>query len=388
MALKDRGQKPTRTPTFFLRLLPWPFVPKLADFGLARTREEGQTRTGQPLGTPGYMPPEQTTTQEAITPASDVYSLGAVLYCALTGRPPFQSSDPVETMRLVREEEPVSVRRLNPSVRRDLETICVHCLQKEPAAVMPRHRTWPTTCNGFLQGEPPQARPMSWLRKVWRRVKRRREITWAACATLIVTLAFLASFIIIRRPGTRSTRAGTPSVRFDFQMTVDSVKATAEGSWTKAASLNNEISINCERNWRKTSFAPTNSTCRNQRPIAASILLKRLSSEMNPRRQGGFCWIAQSLYEKVYSRDSGRNSSRCGLARILIRLSAIHENQRDYSRATTEYESALKELKELTENEPDNLDYKLYLAEAHHRGGELFILVNFTRKQKPPTRIP
>src|SRR6185437_715772 len=82
-------------------------VAKVTDFGLARTRESGLSVTGEALGTPSYMPPEQARGQvKAMGPASDVYGLGAVLYCLLTGRPPFSSSDPVETMRQVCETEP------------------------------------------------------------------------------------------------------------------------------------------------------------------------------------------------------------------------------------------------------------------------------------------
>src|SRR5262249_24428153 len=109
-------------------------VVKVTDFGLARTRESGLSVTGAAMGTPSYMPPEQARGQrEAVGPASDVYGLGAVLYCLLTGRPPFQAADPFETMRQVCETEPIPVRQLNPGVPHDLETVCLKALQKEPA---------------------------------------------------------------------------------------------------------------------------------------------------------------------------------------------------------------------------------------------------------------
>src|SRR5262249_15114509 len=98
-------------------------VAKVTDFGLARMRESGLSVTGEAMGTPSYMPPEQARGQlKAMGPASDVYGLGAVLYCLLTGRPPFQAADPIETMRQVCDEEPVPPRQLNPSVPRDLAT--------------------------------------------------------------------------------------------------------------------------------------------------------------------------------------------------------------------------------------------------------------------------
>src|SRR5262249_50637201 len=100
--------------------------PKVTDFGLAKSIEGDShlTASGQVLGTPSYMPPEQATGNlSEIGPLSDVYSLGAVLYCLLTGRPPFQSSNVMETLKQVLTAEPVSPRLLNPAVDRDLETI-------------------------------------------------------------------------------------------------------------------------------------------------------------------------------------------------------------------------------------------------------------------------
>jgi serine/threonine-protein kinase len=123
-------------------------TPKVTDFGLACRLEdtEGLTLHGVLVGTPSYMAPEQARSDKSATgPATDVYALGAILYELLTGRPPFRADTSTATLRQVMEEEPASPTGLNSRVPRDLETICLKCLQKRPSAT-PARRPWPKTC--------------------------------------------------------------------------------------------------------------------------------------------------------------------------------------------------------------------------------------------------
>jgi serine/threonine protein kinase len=109
--------------------------PRVTDFGLAKKiqGDSGLTGSGQVMGTPSYMPPEQAGGKRAaVGPAADVYALGATLYALITGRPPFQAATAMETVIQVLSDEPVPPRRLNGSIPRDLETICLKCLEKEP----------------------------------------------------------------------------------------------------------------------------------------------------------------------------------------------------------------------------------------------------------------
>jgi serine/threonine-protein kinase len=136
--------------------------PHVTDFGLAKRVEGGPslTRSGAIVGTPTYMPPEQITgSRGALGPASDVYSLGVILYEMLTGRPPFQAASPVDTLMLVLEQDPVPPRLLNPGVDRELEMICLKCLQKPADLRYPTAQRLAEDLEAFLSGEPISARP-------------------------------------------------------------------------------------------------------------------------------------------------------------------------------------------------------------------------------------
>ena len=147
-------------------------VPKIADFGLAQLlNDSGQTRTGTVLGTPSYMAPEQARSAR-VGPGADIYALGAILFETLTGRPPFLGETGSDTVRQLQEEDPVAPRRLQPGIPRDLETICLKCLEKEPGR---RYRTADALAldlRRYLEDRPVLARAPSlsyrWIKFAWR----------------------------------------------------------------------------------------------------------------------------------------------------------------------------------------------------------------------------
>jgi serine/threonine-protein kinase len=179
-------------------------VPKVTDFGLVKrveAEDSEQTRTGVIMGTPSYMAPEQAWGSKEVGPLADVYALGATLYCLLTGRPPFVGPSASETILLMRHQEPVAPSKLQPNLPRDLETICLKCLQKEPEKRYANAEELAEDLRRFEAGEPILARPVGRMERLWRWCKRNPAL--AASAGIAIALAAclmvggpLAAFLI------------------------------------------------------------------------------------------------------------------------------------------------------------------------------------------------
>lgn len=165
--------------------------PKITDFGLAKKLDQvgGQTRTGDAMGTPSYMAPEQAFGNlKQIGPASDTYALGAILYELMTNRPPFHGETALDTMVQVMSQEAVPASRLQPKVPRDLNTICMKCLEKEPRKRYASALELAEDLRRFLANEPIQARPVSVGEQLVKFAKRRPGIAALTALSLALLL--------------------------------------------------------------------------------------------------------------------------------------------------------------------------------------------------------
>lgn len=173
-------------------------TPKIADFGLAKRLDDdsGHTHTGEILGTPSYMAPEQAEgKKDEIGPRTDIYALGAILYELLAGRPPFLGSTPLESLRQVVNNEPVPPSQCKATTPRDLEAICLKCLEKAPAHRYANAMLLADDLRRFLNGQPVTARHIGPMQRAWKGVRRHPQgVALVAC---LVILAFIPVYYVI-----------------------------------------------------------------------------------------------------------------------------------------------------------------------------------------------
>jgi WD40 repeat protein/tetratricopeptide (TPR) repeat protein/tRNA A-37 threonylcarbamoyl transferase component Bud32 len=168
-------------------------IPKITDFGLAKHLDvQSQTRTGAILGTPSYMAPEQAEGRaHAIGPATDVYGLGTILYEMLTGRPPFESDTSLSTIRQLLAQDPMPPSQLHHKVPRDLETICLKCLEKDPARRYHSADDLAEDLHRFLSNRPIEARPLGWWGRSMKWMRRHPTKAAVICGLILAALTLL-----------------------------------------------------------------------------------------------------------------------------------------------------------------------------------------------------
>ncbi|MBX7104238.1 MAG: protein kinase, partial [Gemmataceae bacterium] len=159
---------------------------KVADFGLVKDLAQvGLSQSGEMIGTPSYMAPEQASGAKRVGPPADIYALGAILYECLTGRPPFEGDNPISILMLVANSDPVHPARLRPGIPRDLESVCLKCLEKSPGRRYASARLLADDLERFLNGQSTEARPLSLAGRVVKLVRRHPVTTGLLCSVAV-----------------------------------------------------------------------------------------------------------------------------------------------------------------------------------------------------------
>jgi tetratricopeptide (TPR) repeat protein/predicted Ser/Thr protein kinase len=214
-------------------------VPKITDFGLAKQMdsESSQTKTGTVMGTPSYMAPEQGRGEKSIGHLADVYALGSMLYEMITGRPPFLAETVLKTLMRLLHEEPVPPSRLQPGVSRDLETICMKCLQKDPARRYATAADLADDLKRFQSGEPIRARPVGRPARAWRWCKRNPKLAvlYGTVSALVMVVAATAWSIV---SDMNRDRAAVAATREQAEQRLEqATEAVASGNFSRAQDL-------------------------------------------------------------------------------------------------------------------------------------------------------
>jgi serine/threonine protein kinase len=317
-------------------------TPKVADFGLAKelsaasihsttSGEPALTQTGEILGTPAYMPPEQASGIMAkLTPAADVYSLGAMLYEALTGRPPFQAPDALQTLFLVLSAEAVPPRTLLPKLPRDLDTICLKCLEKQARKRYATAKELADDLHRWQVGEPILARPIGAVERATKWARRHKAGAALVAVSAILLLALvgftIAQVVISTQLKTANEKLAANNIE------LEKAKNEADQSYGLATSTLDEIV-------RDTTLKL------NGMPNGEALLLDLLARQSNLNRQ----------LRALRPEDSGASSRY----RIALTMQSAYENNYGRFDAATRTRQALKDYLE-TElaRMPDDADLR------------------------------
>jgi tetratricopeptide (TPR) repeat protein/tRNA A-37 threonylcarbamoyl transferase component Bud32 len=347
-------------------------TPKITDFGLAKRYAEddaGQTRTGAIMGTPSYMAPEQAKGQTKDTgPAADIYSLGAILYDLLAGRPPFRGVTILDTLQQVRTLEPVPPRRLDATVPRDLETICLKCLEKEPAKRYATAGELAEDLRRFLADEPIHARPTPWWERCLKWARRRP----ATAALIAVSTLAAVSLLTVGGLWLNAAREAAEE-RERQQARVAKLERQRARDAEKQQRIEKEARAKAEREYRR---AETN--FRYARAAVDQMLTGvgqlRLAHEPRMERlRRDLLADALAFYQRFLRARGTDASVRAETARAQERVAAIQQMLGQPDQAEKAYRASLDLFRELPAPYAARPECRQDLATCYNNLGTLLV---------------
>jgi eukaryotic-like serine/threonine-protein kinase len=336
------------------------FVPRIMDFGLAKVLgdesaaavADHRTESGAIVGTPMYMAPEQAGGRSVIGPATDVHALGAMLYELLTGRPPFRGDDSVETLVLVRTQEPLAPGRLRPNLPRDLETICLKCLYKDPRKRYASAQALADDLLRYLRREPIQARRVGVLGRavLWCRRKPALAATIALAALTVAVVAGASGYQVLQeRDRYRAERDRAESQRLRAQAHLRQACQAVDQMLTRVGS---------------------------ERLVPVPHLMKVRIELFED---------AVRFYEELAQQEDGDPEVRAELIRAYLRLGDMyHHAFRESNKAERINRKALALAEQLAADFPGQPAYQKELAESLKALGLLLHLTDRSREAEAP----
>ena len=362
--------------------------PRIADFGLAKniSGDSGMTATGQVMGTPSYMPPEQAAGRvEEIGPLSDVYSLGALLYATLTGRPPFQSANAMETLKQVLDREPVAPRALNPAVDRDLETICLKCLEKEASNRYATADDLAEDLRRYGQGLPISARPMGRLAKAFRWCRRNKSVTAVIIMAAILTVAspIVAAVQFDLREQAEKNLALFKQERDRANRNLDHADAVVKKFVSEVGREQGVLSLypatqpirkkllGMARDYYETLIADNPNSSLSPRLAAANLNLAFLLDNLAGDNEEAIeaYHRAQEIYVRLAKEQPAESMYQSYLADCFDGIADLHNDLGQTNEAMRYHQRALTIRRRLAEQHPTRTRYQSDLAASHNNIG-------------------
>jgi serine/threonine-protein kinase len=351
--------------------------PKISDFGLVKrlADDAGQTQSGSIVGSPGYMAPEQAEGRSRdVGPLADVYGLGAILYHLLTGRPPFRASSVLDTLQQVRTQEPIPPSQFQPKLPRDLETICLKCLQKDPAK---RYATAGELAEDLRRcevGEAIRARPVGPLEKLWRWSSRNPRVAALSGAVAFLVVAWSITSTWLYRKARSNERTA--------------IRAAAAARENEILARNNaeEARRNAERARANAALAKrreelareTAQDAFNRMTRLGEQVIRRLQAKHEPARvqaewsrlRDDLASMLQKELVPIANRIEGQGDTSFGLAAMHQSLGDLLRRTGRGEEARREFRRAIELIDQIARARPDNDVARANLGVMHQRLGE------------------
>jgi serine/threonine-protein kinase len=346
-------------------------IPHVTDFGLARRVEGGAglTHSGALVGTPSYMAPEQAAGTKGLSTAIDVYALGAILYELLTGRPPFQGATPLETLQQVAEREPERPRTRNRQVDRDLEVICLKCLEKEPARRYGSAEGLADDLERWLRGEPILARAASRRERLWRWCRRNPALAGVSAGMILVLLGGIAGVGWQWLRAERHAREAEARRQKTHEAVREYFTRVSENKLLGRPAMQDlrKDLLESALHYFQEFLAERGDDPQMRAEVAATgarvaIILDQTGAKEEARSA---FQDALALYQKMADADPSDLGAAGGLARTYNQLGDLYSRMSALDQALDALNRAREILEKLTENHPEKGELQSELATTH-----------------------